>query len=142
MIFRLGTGRVRAYMYRDAAEMEQGWTKNLALLFPHAQNLASRRMFEFVALLVLPMLACADFLFGVRIPGFAAAVAALFVWWRYYGRVGRAHFGPLLTMVAVFGLPVFAHLLRRSLQAHAQKKVEWKGRTYGEKERSTPTAAA
>jgi glycosyltransferase involved in cell wall biosynthesis len=141
MIFRLGTGRVRAYMYRDAAEMEQGWTKNLALLFPHAHNLASRRMFEFVALLVLPLLAVADFAFGVRAPGIAAAIASIIVWCWYYVRVSRAHFGPLLTVAAVFGLPVFSHLLRRSLQAHAQRKVQWKGRTYGEQERSTPTAA-
>ncbi|HVP64558.1 MAG TPA: glycosyltransferase family 2 protein, partial [candidate division Zixibacteria bacterium] len=91
IVFRLGTGRVRAYMYRNAAEMEQGWTKNLALLFPNAHNLASRRMLEFVALLVLPLLAVADFAFGVRAPGIAAAVASLLVWWRYYGRVSRAH---------------------------------------------------
>ncbi|HEX8924745.1 MAG TPA: glycosyltransferase family 2 protein [Terriglobales bacterium] len=142
MVFRLGRGRVNAYMYRDAAEMEQGWTKNLALLFPHAQNLASRRMFEFVALLVLPVLAMADFAFGARMPGYAAIAASLLVWWRYYVRVSRAHFGPLLTFAGVLGLPIFAHLLRRSARAHAEHKVEWKGRTYGEQQQSAPTAAA
>jgi len=141
MLFRLGAGRVRAYMYRDAREMEQGWTKNLALLFSQPEKLASRRMFEFVALSVLPFLAAADFAFGVSTPGIAAAFAALLLWWRYFARVSRAHFGPLLTIAGVFGLPIFAHLLRRSAQAHAQRKVEWKGRTYGEQTQSTPTAA-
>lgn len=141
MLFRLGAERVRAHMYRDAAEMQRGWTKNLALLFPYAQNLASRRIFEFVALLVLPVLAIADFVFDTRIPGFAAIAAALLIWWRYYSRVSRAHFGPALTFASVFGLPIFAHLLRCSVQAHAEHRVEWKGRTYGEQQNSTPTAA-
>ena len=141
MVFRLGTGRVRAYMYRDGREMEQGWTKNLALLFPHALGLASRRMLEFVALLVLPVLTVAYLALGIRTPGIAAAAASLFLWWRYCWRVSHAHFGPWLTIAGVFGLPIFAHLLRRSVHAHAEHKVEWKGRTYGEPKRSTPTAA-
>jgi hypothetical protein len=35
---------------------------------------------------------------------------------------------------AVFGMPMFAYLLLRSKQAHANGNVFWKGRTYDPKE--------
>jgi GT2 family glycosyltransferase len=141
IMFRLGVGRVRAHMYSNAQEMQRGWTKNLSLLFPDALRLAIQRMFEFFALLLLPTLAIADFAFGARTPGYVAAAAALLLWWRYYARVSRAHFGPALTIAAVFGLPAFARLLRESVKAHSEHRVEWKGRKYGAPPQHTPTAA-
>ncbi len=52
--FRLGKGMVRTRMYRGLQQMREGWTKNLALLFPDASSLACRRMAEFVVLVALP----------------------------------------------------------------------------------------
>src|SRR5579871_5675606 len=46
--FRLGADAVRTRMYRNFAELRDGWTKNLALLFPASGRLAVERLFEFV----------------------------------------------------------------------------------------------
>ncbi len=59
--FRFGGDAVRARMYRSFGEMREGWTKNLALLFPAARELAWRRSLEFAA----------------SVGGFSAAVASL-----------------------------------------------------------------
>ncbi len=52
--FRMGKGMVRTRMYRGLRQMREGWTKNLALLFPDASSLACRRLAEFAALVALP----------------------------------------------------------------------------------------
>lgn len=46
--FRFGGDAVRTWMYRSFAQMREGWTKNLALLFPSPGRLAALRMAEFV----------------------------------------------------------------------------------------------
>jgi hypothetical protein len=38
--FRYGGDAVRTRMYRNWAQLREGWTKNLALLFPHPGFLA------------------------------------------------------------------------------------------------------
>lgn len=45
--FRYGGDAVSARMYRSFGEMWNGWTKNLAVLFPSARRLAGRRLAEF-----------------------------------------------------------------------------------------------
>src|SRR5208283_5169014 len=52
--FRLGKGMVRTRMYRGLRQMQQGWTKNLALLFPDASTLAHHRIAEFGVLVAMP----------------------------------------------------------------------------------------
>src|SRR5690348_6489143 len=42
IFFRLGKGMVRTRMYRSFAQLREGWTKNLALLFNHPARLAAR----------------------------------------------------------------------------------------------------
>ncbi len=42
--FRYGGDAVRTRMYRDFASLREGWTKNLALLFPDSGALAARRI--------------------------------------------------------------------------------------------------
>jgi glycosyltransferase involved in cell wall biosynthesis len=49
LLFRFGAGLVRTRMYRSWSQMREGWTKNLALLFPSPGRLALRRMLEFAA---------------------------------------------------------------------------------------------
>jgi glycosyltransferase involved in cell wall biosynthesis len=47
--FRFGGEAVRTHMYRSWKQMREGWTKNLALLFPSVTALALRRIVEFGA---------------------------------------------------------------------------------------------
>lgn len=48
--FRYGGDVVRTRMYRSFAQLSEGWTKNLALLFPSATRLAALRGLEFIAM--------------------------------------------------------------------------------------------
>ncbi|MGI9102313.1 MAG: glycosyltransferase [Terriglobales bacterium] len=45
--FRFGGDAVRTRMYRTWPQLLEGWTKNLALLFPRTTQLAARRALEF-----------------------------------------------------------------------------------------------
>lgn len=126
---RLGSGLVTTRMYRDWSQTRDGWTKNLALLFPQARKLAARRALEFVSLAVLPILAVAVFPAEARYAAILA-IAAVWLWWRFFARVAKAHFAPATTVFSFVGLPVFAWLLMRSARAHAGGQVTWKGREY------------
>ena len=129
--FRYAADAVRTRMYRNYAQLREGWTKNLALLFPKPGWLATQTVlfwaFPFANLLL---------------PLFVPAVGHR-AWWfvpgglvfaRNTGRMRRANFD-LTTeiMGALFGMPMFAYLLLRSKRAHANGKVAWKGRTYSDK---------
>ena len=47
IFFRFGGDGVRTRMYRSFAQLREGWTKNLALLFPSPLRLAVVRLLEF-----------------------------------------------------------------------------------------------
>ena len=142
--FRYGRGAVRTRMYRNWEELRQGWTKNLALLFPDARALARKRLGEFVWLLCLLALAAYSTLVvstrGVRFgaPGFwRPNVMAMLLWLlalsnyaMFYARVARAHFPYWPSLLSLLGLPWFAALLRESAKAHEQGTVRWRGRAY------------
>jgi glycosyltransferase involved in cell wall biosynthesis len=49
LFFRYGADIVRTRMYRSFSALWEGWTKNLALLFPETLQLAARRGIEFLA---------------------------------------------------------------------------------------------
>lgn len=49
--FRFGGDAVRTRMYSSFRELREGWTKNLALLFPRPGTLAARRALEFLLIL-------------------------------------------------------------------------------------------
>ncbi len=109
--FRYGRGAVRTRMYRSWAQLRDGWTKNLALLFPRP---IFRALFLFawwmLAWLALPLL----------IPALAL-----------FRRVRRANFDVATSLIAsAFGPPVLAFLLIRSKLAHSRGRVSWKGRMY------------
>ncbi len=128
--FRYGGEAVRTRMYRSFAQMWEGWTKNLALLFPHPMRLAGLRGLEFLVIAGAGAMAFGTFLFD-----FAGAVVALLVlaitWIAFLGRIRRAHFGAWENDLALFGLPLFAALLVRSQRHHRVRgSVEWKGRAY------------
>ncbi len=118
-------------MYRDFRSMREGWTKNLALLFPQPIQLAFTRMREFVALPLSILVSGAVFLE----PRPALACAFLGVGVLYYAlflaRIRKAHFPWRANAVAFLGLPLFAYLLCRSwFQSKVRHTVIWKGRTY------------
>ncbi len=124
--FRYGGDAVRTRMYRNWEQLREGWTKNLALLFPDPEQLALQSLF-------LWFMAWSGL--GVAVLGAArqrfvwSAVAAL--WLLAYRRIRVAHFATANNLIALaFGLPMFAYLLLRSKQAHANGQVSWKGRTY------------
>ncbi|PYV55579.1 MAG: hypothetical protein DMG91_11855 [Acidobacteria bacterium] len=120
-------------MYRSFAQMKEGWTKNLALLFARPRQLALRRAAEFAVIVVsgttgITMLLARRFDAGSVI--LAAGVAAcLWIWIR----IRRANFSRLTSLFAIMGLPIFAYLLQRSSTVHHEGRVLWKGRSYGER---------
>jgi glycosyltransferase involved in cell wall biosynthesis len=72
--FRFGGDAVRTHMYRDWRHMREGWTKNLALLFPSPGRLAALRLLEFAGSTVALATAVAAAACGAYT---VAAVAAL-----------------------------------------------------------------
>ncbi|HEX4022699.1 MAG TPA: glycosyltransferase family 2 protein [Acidobacteriaceae bacterium] len=126
--FRYAPDAVSARMYRSFGAMYEGWTKNLALLFPNAPLLAFWKLLEFTLLVALPFLAS-----WLIIP--VQRIAVMLWWfWRlgvHYTRASRAHFSVLDTLLSPLGLPLFAWLLVRSwLHRNLRKQVSWKGRIY------------
>jgi glycosyltransferase involved in cell wall biosynthesis len=128
--FRIGSGIVRTRMYIGLRQMAEGWTKNLALLFPQPDKLAKRRMFEFDFSVGLALLGVVELLLGYRQIAAGLGFISLVTFGYIYLRVRRAHFDILSTLISPLGLPVFAYLLRRSRLCHRQGSVSWKGRTY------------
>ena len=124
--FRYAPDAVRTRMYRNYRQLRDGWTKNLALLFPNPGWRASKTL----ALWIIPW---------VALPlGHAGRW-----WWITIGILGftrntqrlhRANFDLTMEFLgALFGMPMFAYLLLRSKRAHAKGNVAWKGRTYSDK---------
>lgn len=126
--FRYGGEAVRARMYRNWTQLREGWTKNLALLFPSPVLLAVWRAVEFV-LVIACLAAFAD---AVRLRDYVHAILYAAVPLVTFTRIRRAHFPWDATILALFGLPLFSYLLLRSKRAHAQGDVTWKGRTYSD----------
>jgi len=134
--FRYGANVVRTRMYRNYAQLRDGWTKNLALLFPNPDWLAAKTLligaFPWAAL-------------GLMIAGFAKhswgnAFVVVAVLWPMT-RLRRANFDWAMEFLgAFFGMPMFAYLLLRSKRALANGNVSWKGRTYGPKETTKDAA--
>jgi hypothetical protein len=124
--FRYGGDAVCTRMYRNWAQLREGWTKNLALLFPDPQRLAVRS-------LLLWLVAWSAL--GVAVSG---AISQHFAWIPFagiwlllYWRIHVAHFSPANNLIAIVcGLPTFAYLLLRSKKAHTNGQVSWKGRAY------------
>jgi glycosyltransferase involved in cell wall biosynthesis len=127
--FRYAPDALSTRMYRSFGDMLEGWTKNLALLFPHALRLAAWRLLD-ILLLLLPALL---WLLPYLVLWQRAAIVLLWLRTvlRFYTRVARSHFGFVNCALSVFGLPLFILLLVRSwMQHHLFHHVAWKGREY------------
>jgi glycosyltransferase involved in cell wall biosynthesis len=126
---------VSTRMYRSFPQMWEGWTKNLALLFPNPRRLALWRTLEFLAIVAMvcfSMVALSHGNLVVFTVLTALTVLGLYLFGR---RIRRAHFDQLSNVLAFFGLPLFAVLLLNSCISLKRGSVRWKGREYsGSKE--------
>jgi glycosyltransferase involved in cell wall biosynthesis len=132
--FRYAAEAVRTRMYRSFRQLREGWTKNLALLFPKPGWLATKMLaawgLAWVAFVSLWIVRPGT-LWGWKS---VAVLAPLLL----MTRLRRAGFPWHMEILgALFGYPIFAYLLLRSQGAHRRGGVTWKGRTYeGEASRS------
>jgi hypothetical protein len=131
IFFRFGGDAVRTRMYRSFAQLREGWTKNLALLFPSPVRLALLRMTEFLLIAGGVAAAVTATLRGHLKPAVAAGVLAVTIYGFFLNRARRAHFSWQAIGLSPAGLPLFAYLLLRSRLSYKQGSVRWKGRTYG-----------
>jgi glycosyltransferase involved in cell wall biosynthesis len=139
--FRYAPDVVRTRMYRNYRQLRDGWTKNLALLFPKPGLLAAKTL----TLWILPW----GVLLWPLLPPFHGANVVRHSWWIAIGslafgcnvgRLRRANFDLTMEWLgALFGMPMFAYLLLRSKRAHANGNIPWKGRTYSDQPLSEKT---
>lgn len=126
---RFAPDALSTHMYRGFSDMVEGWTKNLALLFPNTLRLALWRLLDLLLLLLPALLWLLPYLITWQ------RVALLALWartlLRFYQRVSRAHFPLLDSALAPFGLPLLIYLLVASFIRHRfLHQVSWKGREY------------
>jgi hypothetical protein len=128
--FRYAPEALSTRMYQTTSEMIEGWTKNLALLFPEPVALALWRILDLLLFFGLPALALG--LYWLQ-PWQRGVILLLWVrtLWRFYSRVSRSNFPWFNVAISVLGIPLFVYLLVRSVIHHRIKKnVAWKGRMY------------
>lgn len=128
--FRYAPEALSTRMYRTTREMIEGWTKNLALLFPDPFLLAAFRVLDLLLYFGLPAIAL-----GLPwLVSWQRWVVMLF--WgrtllRFYRRVARSNFPAVDVGLSILGVPLFVFLLVRSAMHHRfRKAVDWKGRSY------------
>jgi len=128
--FRYAPDALSARMYATLPEMLEGWTKNLAVLFPRPLYLAAWRVLDLVLFFGIPA-------FALGLPYLVSwqRWALLLIWartaWRFYSRVARSNFPAIGCALSILGVPLFVFLLVRSFVHHrVRKAVNWKGRSY------------
>jgi glycosyltransferase involved in cell wall biosynthesis len=142
IFFRYGPDAVRTRMYRNFYQLREGWTKNLALLFPSPVRLAVLRGIEFALIVATLSIAIASGMRGRWRPLVITAFLCVIVYAVFLKRIRRAHFSWDVNVLALFGLPLFSYLLLRSARAHANGSVHWKGRTYPDERVCGPLATS
>jgi glycosyltransferase involved in cell wall biosynthesis len=124
--FRYGGDAVGTRMYRSWPQMKEGWTKNLATLFPqpvlYSVKLLGMWAFSLVTL-------------GLAVNGLAAehlgASIYLLPLLSLYARIACGRFGAVNSFLALaFGVPLAAYLLLRSALARRNGTITWKDRNY------------
>ena len=130
IFFRYGADAVHTRMYRSFAQLREGWTKNLALLFPSTVRLATLRAIEFVLILASAAISLTSAAHQHWSSATLAGILAVSLYTFFLQRIRRADFSWDANVVAVFGLPLFSYLLLRSTKFHKRGSVSWKGREY------------
>jgi hypothetical protein len=131
IFFRYGGDAVRTRMYRSFAQLREGWTKNLALLFSSPFRLAVLRLLEFVLIAGSAVLAFVTLAEGRWRTAFLLGSLVIVLYVLLIQRIRRAHFPWDANLLSLLGLPLFSYLLLRSARAHKRGRVDWKGRQYG-----------
>ncbi len=139
IFFRYAADAVQTRMYRSFTQLREGWTKNLALLFPAPSRLAALRAIEFILIAASAAIAISAALRGSWQPAILAGMLAVIMYGLFLKRIRRSHFAWDANLLAVFGLPLFSYLLLRSKSAHRQGSVAWKGRKYSDERRLLAT---
>ncbi len=128
--FRYAPDALSTRMYRTTSAMIEGWTKNLALLYPKPIALALWRILDLALFIALPILAL-GILWLVPWQRWTLLLIWVRTLWRFYARVARSNFPALDVAISILGVPLFAYLLVRSVIDHSvRKSVAWKGRNY------------
>jgi glycosyltransferase involved in cell wall biosynthesis len=130
IFFRYGGDAVRTRMYPSFAQMKEGWTKNLALLFPRPRALALLRSAEFVLILANVVIVVWAGLSGRSNLALQASLLTVILAGWFWMRIRKAHFSAGSSLLPILGLPVFSYLLLRSASLHRNTGVVWKGRSY------------
>jgi glycosyltransferase involved in cell wall biosynthesis len=137
--FRYAADAVRTRMYRNFRQLRDGWTKNLALLFPKPGQLAIQHVVFFLASVgigwtVLRLLLTGKAgLFLTMNPAQLSGASVLFLIYYLISFLRPAHFPWKANLLAPFGVPIFAYLLLRSMHAHRKGSISWKGRVYSDR---------
>ena len=126
--FRYGPDAARTRMYRSFAQLQEGWTKNLALLFPSLVRLAVLRLTEFVLIVGSAIAAVSEGVRGQTAPAIAGGVLAVMLIALQQKRIRTAHFAWDANVLSLIGLLLFSYLLLRSQRFHKLGKLTWKGR--------------
>lgn len=127
--FRYADDAVRTRMYRNFRQLRDGWTKNLALLFPNPGWLAGKTIILWAIPWTMAFLPA--FLAG-RQWWWSPLLISTFICLIW--RLKRANFKSYMTVLgALFGMQMFAYLLLRSRRAYSIGNISWKGRTYRDK---------
>lgn len=142
IFFRYGPDAVSTRMYRNFAQLREGWTKNLSLLFPNSTQLAGLRIAEFAAMLLCLVIIVLSVFQGWPMVALNAGVMAFLLIGNFMSRVNRAHFSFAISLFSIAGLPVYAYLLRRSRLYYKYGGITWKGRSYAGNEQSSSSSAA
>jgi len=124
---------VSTRMYANTAEMVEGWTKNLALLFTNPLFMAFMALIALLNFVLLFGLMLLPFVWPNLVYWQVIAIGLLWlrVVFRYFSRVSRSHAPIVDRVLSVFALPLFALLLFRSWQkVKIARAVVWKGREY------------
>jgi len=128
LFFRYAADAVRTRMYRSFRQLQEGWTKNLALLFPSPMRLAVLRLTEFVLIVGSAQAALSEGVGGRTSPTIASCILAIVLIAFQQRRIRTAHFAWDANILSLIGLPLFSYLLLRSEHFHKLGKVTWKGR--------------
>jgi hypothetical protein len=125
--FRYAADAVRTRMYRNYSQLREGWTKNLALLFPRPGWRAAKTLLLWGAAWGVCFYSLSS-LTGDRPWWLTAFMLAPMVLGM---RLQKANFTwDMEVLGAIFGMPMFAYLLLRSKRAYARRDIHWKGRRY------------
>jgi glycosyltransferase involved in cell wall biosynthesis len=126
--FRYAPDALSTRMYRTFPQMIEGWTKNLALLFPHPLAAAVFKFIEFAVIVGLPV---AIWYVPRPLQKALLILVLLRVLWRYGRNIARSNFPLGDCLLSIIGMPLYIWLLWNSwLRRHVFRAVSWKGRNY------------